>query len=98
MHFCDRCKIDAQTPANMNDLYKVRRYREEREGSIEIRLEEGDLEVYYVKEEGTNGEEELLEGTMMTYETSRWVQLRGREEVLVSLVLTFRRLYLYDMG
>ena len=54
-------QIDAQTPANMNDLYKVRRYREEREGSIEIRLEEGDLEVYYVKEEGT----------MMTYETSR---------------------------
>ena len=42
----------------------MRRYREEREGSIEIRLEEGDLEVYYVKEEGTNGEEKLLEGTM----------------------------------
>ena len=63
-------QIEAQAPANMNDLYKVRRYREEREGSIEIRLEEGDLEVYYVKEEGTNGEDELLEGTMMTDETS----------------------------
>ena len=58
----------------MNDLYKVRRYREEREGSIEIRLEEGHLEVYYVKEEDgkeLEREEELLEGTMMTYDTSR---------------------------
>ena len=75
----------------MNDLYKVRRYREEREGSIEIRLEEGDLEVYYVKEEGTNGEEELLQGTMMTYETSRWVH---GDDVLEMLVLTFLKLYL----
>ena len=64
------CLTGANQPANTNNLYKVRRYREEREGSIEIRLEEGDLEVYYVKEEGTNGEE-LLQGTMMTYETSR---------------------------
>ena len=47
------------------------RIQEDREGSIEIRVEQDDLEDYFVKEEGGHGKEELLEGVTMKNDTSR---------------------------
>ena len=49
----------------------VRRYQEKREGRIHLRVKQCDLEVYFLNKEGANGEEELLEGVTMTYDTSR---------------------------
>ena len=62
---------DESSTAQGDTVYTVRRYQEEREGGrIEIRMVLGDLEVFFVPN-GPNGEEELLEGMMMTYDTSR---------------------------
>ena len=51
--------------------YQVRRYQEDREGRLELRKEDGEMEVYIILEEGTNGEEEKLVGITMVYEESR---------------------------
>ena len=48
--------------------YQVRRYQEEREGRLELRREGGETEVYIILEEGTNAEEEKLEGVLMVYD------------------------------
>ena len=51
--------------------YQVRRYQEDRKGHLELRREGGETEVYIILEEGTNGEEEKLKGTMMIYDETR---------------------------
>ena len=51
--------------------YQVRRYQEERVGRLELRRERGETEVYIILEEGTNGEEEKLEGVLMVYDECR---------------------------
>ena len=51
--------------------YQVRRYQEERVGRLELRRERGETEVYIILEEGTNGEEEKLEGVLMVYDESK---------------------------
>ena len=51
--------------------YQVRRYQEERVGRLELRREGGETEVYIILEEGTNGEEEKLEGVLMVYDENR---------------------------
>ena len=61
---------ESSTPQG-DTVYTVRRYQEKREGRIQLRVKQGNLEVYFLSEEGTNGKEELLEGVTMTYDTSK---------------------------
>ena len=56
---------------NGEKSYTVRRYKEEREGKLELRIEGETIRVYLKSEEGESAQEELLEGVMMSYEENR---------------------------
>ena len=51
--------------------YTVRRYKEERDGKLYLRVEENTIQVYLQHGEGQSTTQELLEGVMMSYEESR---------------------------
>ena len=51
--------------------YTVRRYKEERDGNLELRIEGARIEVYLQLGEGHSTRQELLEGVLMSYEESK---------------------------